>query len=934
MKLLDDPGDEEPEPEGHDLMDFLEQDMMARPELDRYSSDILDDADYAVMTAEQKRLADLEIRQKEKEMGQFRGRGLALLSSDFEEEEALRSQKRRRKDGKAAIDDGGEMGSQLDAGLDMGFLDSDQVDSDEELYEEEPLKLEEVQGSLREWILLDNVRREMERRFKKFLREFVDASNSLKYVERIRQMCSANKESLEVNWQDFWDKEPTMAEWIGDAPSEMIPFFDEVLLKEVTRESNFPDYARIAPQIYVRFTDLPLTESLRDLRNDHLNVLVRVTGVVTRRTSVFPQIRASKYNCSKCGNLLGPYPQDSANKEVMPAFCSECQSRGPFVLNAEHTIYRNFQKITLQESPGTVPAGRLPRSKDVILVSDLIDSVKPGDECEITGIYKNALDKQLNVSQGFPVFKTLIEANYIYKHHDLYENFRLTESDERTIRKFSKDPKVADKIISSIAPSIYGHVDIKTAIALALFGGEGKLTTQNHKLRGDINVLLLGDPGTAKSQFLKYTEKIAYRAVYTTGKGASAVGLTASVHKDPITREWTLEGGALVLADRGVCMIDEFDKMNDQDRTSIHEAMEQQSISISKAGIVTTLQARCSVIAAANPVRGRYDPTLSFMQNVELSDAILSRFDILCVVRDTVDPEIDRMMADFVVRSHVRSHPEYQEPESDSDESDYDSEGEDLDEYSEETRELKEKERLKQRLQRKQEKAERALEGGDEENEEERDSKSRDRKAKSADGIDGLNTRRKTVAFEGHISQELLRKYILFAKSHVHPKLDRANTTKLSNLFVELRKEPVSGGMPMTVRHLESMIRMAEAHAKMHLREYVNDDDVNMAIRVTLSTFISSQKYAIAQQLERTFAKYITLNQDDNDLVMQLLQRLLRESLATQKEDKEIVIDVDELEARAREYHITSLRAFFKSKKFRDSHFFYNHTEQTITYMN
>jgi len=178
---------------------------------------------------------------------------------------------------------------------------------------------------------------------------------------------------------------------------------------------------------------------------------------------------------------------------------------------------------------------------------------------------------------------------------------------------------------------------------------------------------MLGDPGTAKSQFLKYVEKTAHRSVFATGQGASAVGLTASVRKDPITREWTLEGGALVLADKGVCLIDEFDKMNDSDRTSIHEAMEQQSISISKAGIVTSLQARCAVVAAANPIRGRYNPTIPFQQNVELTEPILSRFDVLCVVKDTVDPVKDEMLARFVVGSHLRSHPKFDSEQEEMD---------------------------------------------------------------------------------------------------------------------------------------------------------------------------------------------------------------------------------------------------------------------------
>jgi len=278
---------------------------------------------------------------------------------------------------------------------------------------------------------------------------------------------------------------------------------------------------------------------------------------------------------------------------------------------------------------------------------------------EVTGIYRNNFDASLNSKNGFPVFSTLIEANHVNKKEDLFSSFRLSEDDEREIRALSRDERIRKRIIKSIAPSIYGHEDIKTGIALSLFGGVPKDINHKHRIRGDINVLLLGDPGTAKSQFLKYVEKTAHRSVFATGQGASAVGLTASVRKDPVTREWTLEGGALVLADKGHCLIDEFDKMNDADRTSIHEAMEQQSISISKAGIVTSLQARCAIVAAANPIRGRYNPTIPFQQNVELTEPILSRFDVLCVVKDTVDPVMDELLARFVVGSHLRSHPKF-----------------------------------------------------------------------------------------------------------------------------------------------------------------------------------------------------------------------------------------------------------------------------------
>jgi DNA replication licensing factor MCM2 len=296
-----------------------------------------------------------------------------------------------------------------------------------------------------------------------------------------------------------------------------------------------------------------------------------------------------------------------------------------------------------------------------------------------------------------------------------------------------------EKVIASIAPSIYGHTDIKTAVALSLFGGVPKEAQGQHIIRGDINVLLLGDPGTAKSQVLKYVEQTAHRAVFATGQGASAVGLTASVRRDPMTSEWTLEGGALVLADKGVCLIDEFDKMNDHDRTSIHEAMEQQTISISKAGIVTTLHARCAIVAAANPIGGRYNSTIPFSQNVELTEPILSRFDILCVVRDTVDPTEDERLANFVVNSHARAHPTLVTSE------------------------------------------------------------------KSSSSAPTRKEREATVDPEhqpqsGPIPQELLRKYILYARQHCRPQLYQIDQDKVARLFADMRKESMAtGAYPITV---------------------------------------------------------------------------------------------------------------------------------------
>ncbi len=418
---------------------------------------------------------------------------------------------------------------------------------------------------------------------------------------------------------------------------------------------------------------------------------------------------------------------------------------------------------------------------------------------EVTGVYRNNFDASLNSRNGFPVFSTIIEANHVNKKEDLFAAFRLTEEDEREMRNLARDERIRKRIIKSIAPSIYGHEDIKTAIALSLFSGVPKDINHKLRIRGDINILLLGDPGTAKSQFLKYVEKTAHRSVFATCQGASAVGLTASFRKDPVTREWTLEGGALVLADKGTCLIDEFDKMNDADRTSIHEAMEQQSISIAKAGIVTSLQARCAIIAAANPIRGRYNPTIPFQQNVELTEPILSRFDVLCVVKDNVDPVKDELLARFVVGSHLRSHPMF------------DKETEEMDVGT----------------------------------------------TLDADVCFSFPFLRKAVMAENFlqpIPQDVLRKYIMYAREKIRPKLFEVDQDKLSKLFADLRRESMAtGSYPITVRHLESMIRMAEASAKMALREYVRADDIDLAIEVAVGSFVNAQKLSIKKTLQRVY---------------------------------------------------------------------------------
>lgn len=803
------PSDEE---EGEDLMENMEDDYRINAAQDHYDlgEGNIDDEEYEEMDLSARRRIDEQLDKRDKLLQGTKGsrsRGQAFLDDEDDtmeqvDEYGLPVQRRRRR----RYDD-----TQED---ELGDMDVDPFS--------EELSLESLSDikapSIMEWVMQPAVSRSIARELKSFLLEYTDSKGRSVYGARIRTLGEINSESLEVSYEHLVDSKAILALFLATSPTEVLKIFDIVAMEAT--ELHYPNYSQIHQEIHVRITNFPTALHLRDLRETHLNTLVKVSGVVTRRTGVFPQLKYVKFDCLKCGAVLGPFIQDS-NTEVRISFCTNCHAKGPFRINSEKTVYRNYQRITLQEAPGTVPAGRLPRHREVILLSDLVDIAKPGEEIEITGIYKNNYDGHLNAKNGFPVFATILEANSIRRKENQVTSEGVTnswtEEEEREFRKLSQERGIIDKIISSMAPSIYGHKDIKTALACSLFGGVHKDVNGKHSIRGDINVLLLGDPGTAKSQILKYAEHTANRAVFATGQGASAVGLTASVRKDPITREWTLEGGALVLADKGMCLIDEFDKMNDQDRTSIHEAMEQQSISVSKAGIVTTLQARCSIVAAANPNGGKYNSTLPLSQNVDLTEPILSRFDILCVVRDLVNPEMDERLASFVIDSHIRSHPIQAEDLDDDDDIDVEEhDGDDVTDTP--TRPGVDRRTRKQKLNQM---------NKDKENE------------------------------ISPIPQELLVKYINYARTKIRPKLHQMDMDKVSRVYADLRKESIStGSFPITVRHLESILRIAESFAKMRLSDFVSQSDLNRAIKVTIDSFVGAQKISVRRQLQRSFMKY------------------------------------------------------------------------------
>ena len=450
--------------------------------------------------------------------------------------------------------------------------------------------------------------------------------------------------------------------------------------------------------------------------------------------------------------------------------------------------------------PERAPAGQLPRSVDVVLDDDLVDSCKPGDRIQLVGIYRSLGNR--TAGQGSATFRTLILANNIImlssKAGGGVAQSTITDTDIRNINKVAKKKNVFDLLSQSLAPSIYGHDHIKKAILLMLLGGMEKNLDNGTHLRGDINILMVGDPSTAKSQLLRFVHNIAPLAIATTGRGSSGVGLTAAVTSDKETGERRLEAGAMVLGDRGVVCIDEFDKMNDVDRVAIHEVMEQQTVTIAKAGIHTSLNARCSVIAAANPIYGQYDPHKDPHRNIALPDSLLSRFDLLFVVTDDIDDFRDRQLSEHVLRMH-RFRQAGTEEGAPVREQGQQSLGVGLDQEQSANQPTSVYEKFNLLIHA---------------------------------GMT-VTTGRGTARRIEVLSMPFIRKYIQYAKMQRKPVLTKGAADLIVKTYSNLRNDELEGNQrktsPMTARTLETLIRLATAHAKARLSHRVEEKDADAA---------------------------------------------------------------------------------------------------------
>jgi len=469
-----------------------------------------------------------------------------------------------------------------------------------------------------------------------------------KYRQRISQMAISGRESIMADFEELLAFDQKLTEKLLEKPDEYLKHANNAAYAQLQIED--PEYAEKIETVTVRIVQLLETAQLRKLGSNNIGRLVMVEAIVVRSTPVRPMVMQASFKCKRCGTITRI---DQTGQFLRAPFeCSDpsCRAKGPFEFVQEESAFIDSQDLRLQERPEDLPPGQLPRTLNVKLVgSEIVDVARPGDHVSIVGIVRAFAPSRPGVGK-LRTFILYVDANSIEVLGKEPEATLPSPEEEEKILELAKDPWVHRKIISSIAPSIYGYEHVKEAIMYLLFGGVPK-TLPDITVRGELNALLIGDPGTAKSQLLQYVARIAPRGLYTSGRGTTAAGLTAAVIREK-GGGMNLEAGALVLADKGVACIDEMDKMRPEDRVAIHEAMEQHTVSVAKGGIVATLNARTAILAAANPALGRYEPHRTVAENISLPVTILSRFDLIFVLRDVPNKEADEKMSEHILEIH------------------------------------------------------------------------------------------------------------------------------------------------------------------------------------------------------------------------------------------------------------------------------------------
>ncbi|MBS3066795.1 minichromosome maintenance protein MCM, partial [Candidatus Pacearchaeota archaeon] len=474
--------------------------------------------------------------------------------------------------------------------------------------------------------------------------EFIAESKNFfnTYKKKIGEAIRESERVIFVSFNDLVSFSPELSEAILEKPEEMLSSL-ELALDEIGLVKN--------PRI--RFLDLPPNSfiKVRNIRSKHLNKFIWIEGIVRQASDVRPQVVSAKFECPSCGTLISVLQLDKKFKE--PSRCS-CGRKGFFKLVSKQMV--DAQRLVIEESPESLSGGEQPRRVNVFLKEDLVEPrmeerTTPGSKIRVFGIL-NEVPVPLPTGNVSTRFDLAIDANNVIPLEETYEDLKISEEDELQIKELSLDPHVFKKLAENIAPSIYGYEEVKQALVLQLFGGVRKEKLDRTVFRGDIHVLLVGDPGVAKSVTLKFVSMIAPRGRYVVGKSASGAGLTATVVRDEFLRGWSLEAGAMVLSNKGIVCIDEIEKMDPNDRSAMHEAMEQQTVTISKANVQASLRAETSVLAAGNPKFGRFDPYQTIASQIDIQPTLLNRFDVIFILRDNPDKAKDDAIASHVLFEH------------------------------------------------------------------------------------------------------------------------------------------------------------------------------------------------------------------------------------------------------------------------------------------
>ncbi|ESO02014.1 hypothetical protein HELRODRAFT_94361 [Helobdella robusta] len=634
--------------------------------------------------------------------------------------------------------------------------------------------------------------------FRQIVQEYLDFlddnDDQWIYHKRVKDMIADGRTRLLVNINDLRRKNPSRAlRLLQNGFEELIAF--QKGLKEFV-DSVDQVFGKQHEELYIglegSFGSHHLTP--RTLNSSFLGNTVCIEGIVSKCSLVRPKISRSVHYCPATKKSMERKYTDMTSLDAFPSSgVYPTKDENGNLLETEYGLstYKDHQTFSIQEMPEKAPAGQLPRSVDIIADDDLIDNCKPGDRVQVIALYRCLPSKKNGFTSG--TFRTILVANNVQLlNKELHPTF--SSKDISKIKKFSRQKKNVFEILSnSLAPTIHGHEYIKKAILCMLLGGVERILENGTRIRGDINILLIGDPSVAKSQLLRYVLHSAPRAVTTTGRGSSGVGLTAAVTTDQESGERRLEAGAMVLADRGVVCIDEFDKMSDMDRTAIHEVMEQGRVTIAKAGIHAKLNARCSVLAAANPIYGRYNQYKTPMENIGLQDSLLSRFDLLFIVLDMNDPENDRMISDHILNIHKFRSPAEQD-------------GDVL--HLSSSLDLLTTESLD--------------EVGDDDD---------------VPIYETFHTMLGGVAKkEQYVSLKFMRKYLHVARE-MKPQMTREAADYIAEEYSKLRNmdtapEDVARTQPVTARSLETMIRLSTSHAKCRLSKTVEIQDAQAALEL------------------------------------------------------------------------------------------------------